>query len=408
VHSVVIIGAGHAGVQLAASLREARYDGDIILVCDEPHTPYQRPPLSKTYLKETATQETLALRGPAHYERQRITLVLGDPVVSVDRRARTIACASGQTFAFGHCVFATGSRARPASFQGADLAGVFTLRNLDHANQLRSALADGKTMVVIGAGFIGLEFAATVSAAGKSVTIVEVAPRVMGRAVSPPTSDFFADAHRAFGARLLTNAAVAGIEGCNGRVRAVRLTNGTQLPAEVVLLGIGVLAEDRLAREAGLLCGDGIVVDSKLRTSDANVSAIGDCCVHPNVWQGGAIRLESVQNATDQARVLAKRLTGDARDYDALPWFWSDQGDLKLQIAGLLRDADTFVVRGHRQQRAFSVFAFAGGKLRAVESINRAGEHMAARRIIGEHLPLSPAEAADSAFDLKARAMRRG
>jgi 3-phenylpropionate/trans-cinnamate dioxygenase ferredoxin reductase component len=213
----------------------------------------------------------------------------------------------------------------------------------------------------------------------------------MGRAVSPPISDFFASAHRGFGAELLLGVGVSEIVGSSGRVRAVRLIDGSVLPADLVLLGIGVVAEDRLARDCGLLCKDGIVVDAQMLASDL----------------GGDVRLESVQNATDQARVVAKRLTGHAANYSSLPWFWSDQGDLKLQIVGLLGDADRFALRGNIASREFSVFGFSGDCLRCVESVNRAGDHMAARRIIGENIPLSPAQASDLVFDLKAHAMRR-
>lgn len=406
-HPVVIVGAGHAGVQCAASLREEGFRGPVLLVCDEPHLPYQRPPLSKGYLKGTASRDSLALRGPAFFAEQGIDTLFGDKVVRIDRAAKTVHLASGRAQPFAHLVLATGARARPAPFPGADLGGVLTLRNLDDADGLRQALDAAREVVVVGAGFIGLEFAATAAAAGKSVAVIEAAPRVMGRAVSAPISRFFADAHEGFGAALHLLATVASIEGEGGRVSRVVLGDGRVLPADLVVLGIGVLAEDGLARDGGLDCGDGVSVDDRLRTSDPNVSAIGDCAYHPNIWAGGAARLESVQNATDGARVVAKRLAGGDMTYTALPWFWSDQGDLKLQIAGLLRDADTFVVRGDPGARAFSVFAFAGATLRAVESVNRGGDHMAARRIIAEGIPITPEQAADAAFDLKALAMRR-
>ena len=239
------------------------------------------------------------------------------------------------------------------------------------------------------------------------MTVVEAAPRVMGRAVSPPLSRFFADAHQAFGATLLTHTLVSAINGSGGHVGSVTLGDGSELEADLVVVGIGVLAEDNLAHQCELLCGDGIAVDEQMRTSDPDISAIGDCAYFPSAWAGGAARLESVQNATDQARVVAKRLAGGEAAYTALPWFWSDQGDLKLQIAGLLRDADLFVTRGDPETRAFSIFAFAGQTLRAVESVNRGGDHMAARRILMEGRVLTPEEAADSAFDLKGFAMGR-
>lgn len=406
-HPVVIVGAGHGGVQCAASLREEGFGGPIMLVCDEPHWPYQRPPLSKAYLKGTTTRDGLALRGPAFFAEQRIETRFGDRALRIDRAAKTVHLASSHAQSYTHLVLATGARARPAPFPGIDLDGVLTLRNLDDADRLRARFDGATNIVVVGAGFIGLEFAATAALARKVVTVVEAAPRVMGRAVSPPLSRFFADAHQAFGATLLTHTLVAGLEGTGGRVTGVTLGDGTRLDADLVVVGIGVLAEDSLARDGGLDCGDGITVDDHMRTSDPDISAIGDCAFFPSVWAGGPARLESVQNATDQARTVAKRLAGHDTAYAALPWFWSDQGDLKLQIAGLLRDADMFVMRGDPQARAFSIFAFAGPALRAVESVNRGGDHMAARRIIAEQRVLTPEQAADAAFDLKGLAMGR-
>ncbi|MBC9881734.1 FAD-dependent oxidoreductase [Bradyrhizobium sp. INPA01-394B] len=403
---VVIVGAGHAGVQAAAALREEKYAGRIVLVGDELHVPYHRPPLSKAYLKGALGRDSLALRGAAYYGNQGIETLFGDRVISIDRGARKVELASNRELEYEHLILAVGARARPVPFAGTDLGGVVTLRNLDDADILKRELDAARHVVVVGAGFIGLEFAATARGAGKDVTIVEVAPRVMGRAVSPQTSNFFADAHRAFGAELRLNVGVEKIEGNAGRARAVHLTDGSVLSADLVLLGTGVVAEDRLARDSGLVCEDGLVVNARLVTSDPDISAIGDCSFHPNVWQGGEVRLESVQNATDQARVVAKRLAGRPVDYSSLPWFWSDQGDLKLQIAGLLVDSDKVVVRGEIARRAFSVFCFSGDRLRCVESVNRGGDHMAARRIIGDNIALSPAEARDPSFDLKAHATR--
>ena len=406
-HPVIIVGAGHAGVQCAASLREEGFAGPVLLVDAAPHAPYQRPPLSKAYLKRTVTREQLALRGPTFFAEQRIETRFGDAVVRIDRASKTIHFASGSEQTYAHLVLATGARARPAPFTGADLAGVFALRDLDDADRLRGAMDAAKTIVVVGAGFIGLEFAATAALGGKQVMVVEAAPRVMGRAVSPPLSRFFADAHTAFGATVLTHSIVAAIDGDGQRATGVTLGDGSRLPADLVVVGIGVLSEDRLAHGCYLACGDGIKVDETLLADDPDISAIGDCAWHPNAWAGGMARLECVQNAADGARVVAKRLAGKTATYNTLPWFWSDQGDLKLQIAGLLRDADVFVTRGDPESRAFSIFAFAGETLRAVESVNRGGEHMAARRIIADAMPLTPQQAADQSFDLKALAMRR-
>ncbi len=406
-HPVIIVGAGHAGVQCAASLREEGFSDPVLLVDAAYHAPYQRPPLSKAYLKRAVTQEQLALRGPSFFAEQNIETRFGGAIAQIDRAKKLVRFASGDTQPYAHLVLATGARARPAPFPGADLAGVFKLRDIDDANSLRDALDHAKKIVVVGAGFIGLEFAATAALGGKNVTVIEAAPRVMGRAVSPPLSRFFAEAHGAFGATVHTNTIVAGIEGVDGHVTQVVLRDGSTIDADLVVVGIGVLAEDALAHDSDLACGDGITVDDTLLTGDASISAIGDCAWHPNAFAGGMARLECVQNAADGARVVAKRLAGKASNYTTLPWFWSDQGDLKLQIAGLLRDADLFITRGEPESRAFSIFGFASQTLRAVESVNRGGEHMAARRIIAEAKPLTPDQAADPAFDLKALAMGR-
>lgn len=400
---IVIVGAGHAGVQAAASLREEGYDGPIALISDDPNAPYQRPPLSKAYLKGEATADSLILRGPAFYLEKNIELLLGERVVAIDRAAQKVTLASGRAFDYAHLILATGADPRPVPFSGAELGNVLLLRDMNDAEQLKKKLQAARHAVVVGAGFIGLEFAATAAAKGFDVQVVDVAPRVMGRAVSKIVSDFYAEAHRAFGVQLHLGVGVAAIEGTEGRATAVRLVDGRTLPADLVVVGIGILASEKLAASAGLAVDDGIVVDAAMTSSDPHVSAIGDCAAHPNVFAGRHIRLESVQNAADQARVVAKKLAGKPANYDALPWFWSDQGDLKLQIAGLIEGCDSFVVRGDPAKRSFSVFGFAAGRLRVVESVNRAADHMIARRLIASGTPLTPQEAADPAFDLKAR-----
>jgi len=404
---VVIVGAGHGGVQAAASLREEGYAGPITLISDDPNAPYQRPPLSKAFIKGEATAESLILRGPAFYAEKQIDLRLGETVAAIEPAAKAVRLASGAPLAYEHLILATGALARPASFSGVELEGVLALRDINDAARLKAQLEGAQNVVVIGAGFIGLEFAATAAAKGRDVQVVEVAPRVMGRAVSQAISDFFADAHRGFGVKLHLGVGVAGIEGRDGRATGVHLADGRRLPADLVLVGIGIIANESLASAAGLGVDNGIVVDAALTTSDPHISAIGDCCAHPNVYAGRLFRLESVQNATDQARVVARKLTGKPAAYDALPWFWSDQGDLKLQIAGLNMGCDTFVTRGDLASRSFSVFGFSAGKLRVVESVNRAADHMMARRLIAAGAALSPDEAADLAFDLKARAMAK-
>jgi 3-phenylpropionate/trans-cinnamate dioxygenase ferredoxin reductase subunit len=402
--SIVIIGAGHAGVQAAASLREEGWDDAIVLLSSEPDLPYQRPPLSKAFLKGAMDLAGLPLRAEQFYREKQIDLRLGVEATGIDPAARRVELGADRAEPFDHLIVATGARPRPFAVPGADLNGVLTLRNIADAAAIRERLGPGRRVVVIGAGFIGLEIAATALAVGGEVTVVEIA-RPLGRAVSPPTSDFFLDAHQTFGARFRLGVGVNAIEGANGVAAAVALSDGERVAADLVIVGVGVLADDRLARAAGLACDNGIVVDALLAASDPAVSAIGDCALFPQHSLGQMVRLESVQNATDQAKSVARRLTGKPAPYAALPWFWSDQGDLKLQIAGLSHGVDRWTLRGDPKDRAFAAFGFRGGALAAVETVNRGAEHMAARRIIGGGLPLSAEEAADPGFDLRKLAL---
>jgi 3-phenylpropionate/trans-cinnamate dioxygenase ferredoxin reductase subunit len=399
--SVVIVGAGHAGVQVAASLREEGFEGPVTLLSAEPHLPYQRPPLSKAFLKGAMEADGLPLRAAQFYSDKGVDLLLGEEAIQIDRGSRSVELASGRRLSYSHLVLATGARQRPLVAPGIDLEGVLVLRDLTDARGLREQLGAARRIIVVGAGFIGLEIAATATSLGGEVTIVEVAPRPLGRAVSPVTSAFFLDAHQAFGARILLGVGVVALHGQDGRVTAVELSDGLILPADLAIIGIGVLPEDRLARRSGLACDNGIVVNEHLETSDPLISAVGDCAIFPSPFVGFPVRLESVQNAVDQARCVARRIIGKPEPYAALPWFWSDQGDLKLQIVGLSHGCDQWVVRGDPQTRAFSVFGFRGGELAAVETVNKPGDHMAARRIIAAKLPLSPEQAASLDFDLR-------
>ncbi len=402
---IVIVGAGHAGVQAAASLREEGYCDPIVLLSGERELPYQRPPLSKAFLKGAMGRDGLPLRAEQFYRDHDIDLRLGVEATRIDLAARRIELASGESTGFDHLVLATGARPRAFEVPGADLDGVLGLRNIADALAIRERLGAGVRVVVVGAGFIGLEIAATALALGGDVTVVEIAERPLGRAVSPLTSTFFHQAHEAFGARFRFSAGVTAIEGSDGKAAAVVLSDGASLPADVVIVGVGVLAEDRLAREAGLACANGVVVDERLIASDPAVSAIGDCALFPHASLGQPIRLESVQNATDQGRTVARRLAGKPETYAAVPWFWSDQGDLKLQIAGLAHGVDRWELRGDPKSRAFAAFGFRGASLAAVETVNRGGDHMAARRILDAALPLTPEQAGDLEFDLRKLAL---
>jgi 3-phenylpropionate/trans-cinnamate dioxygenase ferredoxin reductase component len=403
-NSTVIVGSGHAGVQAAASLREEGWDGAITLLSDEADPPYQRPPLSKAFLKGQMDLAGLPLRAEKFFADHHIDLRLGEKAMRIDRPGRLVELSSGASVPYDQLILATGARQRVLHVPGVDLEGVFSLRAIRDAQAIRETLGAGRRIVVIGAGFIGLEIAATALALGGEVTVVEIA-RPLGRAVSPDMSDFFLSAHRAFGAKFSLGVGVSAIHGASDRVTTVELSNGELLPADAVIVGVGVSAEDALAREAGVTCANGIVVDAFMATSDPTISAIGDCAQFPSASLKAPLRLESVQNATDQARAVARRLTGKPAAYDALPWFWSDQGDLKLQIAGLSHGVDRWVVRGDPATRAFATFGFRSGRLAAVETVNRGADHMAARRIIGAGMPITPEEAADPRFDLRKLAL---
>ncbi len=401
---VVIIGAGHAGVQAAASLREEGFQDDVILLSDEHDLPYQRPPLSKAFLKGDMDIHGLPLRAEAFFRDHRIDLRRGVGANRIDRSSRRVETSDGAAIGYRHLVLATGARQRRLDVPGVALPGVFALRSIADATALRERIGAGRKLVIIGAGFIGLEIAATAKSLGAEVTVVEIA-RPMGRAVSQIMSDFFLKAHLAFGARMRLGLGVEAIKGAE-KAEAVALTNGEVLPADLVVVAVGVTAEDALARASGLECANGVVVDEFLTTSDPAISAIGDCADFPHAALGFRTRLESVQNAVDQGRCVAARLAGKPAPYDELAWFWSDQGDLKLMIAGLPHGVDAWVVRGDPATRAFSTFGFRAGRLAVVESVNRAGDHAAAKRIIGTAKTLTPQEAADPAFDLRGLAKR--
>lgn len=397
---VVIVGAGHAGFQVAASLRQHGFAERIALLNDEGHLPYQRPPLSKAYLKGTGGPDSLMFRPEKFFSDQKIDLI-SDRAVSIDRRAHKLLLASGSFLDYGHLVLATGARNRLLDIPNANLEGVRYLRTLDESEALRHRIGSGQRVVVIGAGFIGLEFAATARGKGLEVDVVELGTRVMARAVTAEISEFFQSSHTAAGIRIHLGVQVTSIESTGSNVTGVSLSDGRHMPADLVVVGVGVLPNVELAAEAGLPVAAGIIVDEHLLTADPDISAVGDCALYASPRFGGSLRLESVQNATDHARCVAARLTGDAKVYDGLPWFWSDQGPNKLQIAGLTTGYDQVVVRGDRGQGAFSAFCYKSGQLVGIESVNRAGDHMFGRRLLAANGSIGPEQAADSSFDLK-------
>jgi 3-phenylpropionate/trans-cinnamate dioxygenase ferredoxin reductase component len=398
--TVLIVGAGHAGFQVAASLRQHGYAERICLINDEAHLPYQRPPLSKAYLKGEGRPDSLMFRPDKFYRDQNIELI-ADRAAFIDRSAQRLLLASGALLDYGHLVLATGARNRLLDLPNANLGDVRYLRILDESEALRQRIHTARHVVVIGAGFIGMEFAATARAKGLEVDVVELATRVMARAVTAEISDYFEEQHRTAGIRIHLGVQATSIENDGDRVGGVSLSDGRHVPADLVVVGVGVLPNVELAAEAGLPVASGIIVDEQLLTSDPNVSAIGDCALFASPRFGGSLRLESVQNATDHARCVAARLTGDAKTYDGLPWFWSDQGDDKLQIAGLTTGYDQVVVRGDLKARTFSAFCYKAGQLVGIESVNRAADHVFGRKLLGMNRSIEPEKAADPGFDLK-------
>ena len=399
--TVLIVGAGHAGFQLAASLRQHGYDGRVCLINDEAHLPYQRPPLSKAYLKGEGRPDSLMFRPDKFFRDQNIELI-ADRAAAIHRGAHRLLLASGASLDYAHLVLATGARNRLLDLPNANLRDVRYLRKLDESEALRLRIASGQRVVVIGAGFIGLEFAATARARGIEVDVIELAGRVMARAVTAEISDYFQARHTAAGIRIHLGVQATSIESDGAEVTGVSLSDGRHLPADLVVVGVGVLPNVELAEEAGLPVAAGIIVDEQLLTPDPDISAIGDCALFASPRFGASLRLESVQNATDHARCVAARLTGDAKTYDGLPWFWSDQGDDKLQIAGLTTGYDRVVVRGDQAQRSFSAFCYKSGQLVGIESVNRASDHVFGRRCLAMNRSIEPEQAENPGFDLKA------
>ena len=402
--AVAIVGTGQAGFQAAASLRQDGFAGRIIMIGDEPVAPYQRPPLSKSYLARESGLEELWLRPESFYTQHQIDLLAGDTVTAIDRTERRLRLASGSKLSWDHLVLATGARYRPLAVPGAGLDGVLPLRTLADADILRERLDHAHEVVVVGAGFIGLEFASVAIARGAAVHIIEVTQHPMGRVVSAAISRFFGDAHTSWGARVSLGTGVARILGAGGRAIGVETTHGRHLPGDLVLICIGVIPNAELAGEADLAVDNGIIVDEYLATGDPRIFAIGDCANFPTPFAVGRVRLESVQNAVDQGRCVAAHIAGKPAPYDKVPWFWSDQGDLKLQIAGITMGHDQAVLRGDPNGGHFSVFCYRAGRLIGVESVNQTADHVVARRLLAGDPGLTPEKAADESYDLRAHA----
>jgi|TARA_A100001391_G_scaffold145276_1_gene102908 3-phenylpropionate/trans-cinnamate dioxygenase ferredoxin reductase subunit len=397
---IVIVGAGQAGYQLASSLRDAGYQQRILLIGDEVEPPYQRPPLSKAFLSGAIEADAVTFQQPDHYVSRNIELFLGTHVASIERANKQVVTADGDRIGYDRLVLATGAANRQLP-GAAGIDGIFGIRTLADARAIRDGLASATRVVVIGGGFLGLEFAAVARAKNVSVTVVEAAGRLMARAISPVTSEAFRLHHERLGTDLRLATSVKGLIADKGRVTGVELGNGTVLPADLVVVSIGVIPNVELARAAGLACDNGIVIDQNLSTSDPDIFSLGDCAVYPSRFAQVPSRLESIQNAVDQARHLALTLTGNMSAYDAVPWFWSDQGGAKLQIAGLSQGVTETFIRGSEVDLKFSVYCFRDDRLVAIESVNRPADHMSGRKLLAAGVAVLPSQVVDTDFDLK-------
>ena len=396
----VVVGAGHAAAQVVDSLRREGFGGRLVLVGEEPNLPYQRPPLSKKFLAGEMEAERLPIRPASFYESIRCELLLGHAVTAVDTAARSLRLADDSQLGYDKLVLAVGGHARPLRVPGADLAGVHVLRTMADVNAIRPQAVTGKRVVIVGAGYIGLECAASFRKLGLDVTVIEMMDRVMSRVVAPEMSSFYAGEHLAHGVRILTGKQVGALLG-DGHVTAVECTDGTRVSADLVLAGIGLVPNTELASVAGIRCEDGIAVDEYCRTSDPDVYAIGDCCSHPSPRYGRRIRLESVDNAFEQARTSAANICGRVLVHDKTPWFWSDQYELKLQIVGLSQGYDKVVLRGDPSSRSFSCCYLRDGELIALDAVNHVKDFMAARKLIAERLRPDPDRLSDDAVAIK-------
>lgn len=381
----VIIGAGHAGSQAAASLRLEGYAGDITLISDEADVPYHRPPLSKTYLK-APEHGGLVLRPESFYQANDIELLLEKRVVSIAVADKMLTLQDGTSLVWDKLVFATGARARMPQIDGVELDGVVTLRTMADARSISERLSTIKKVVIIGGGFIGMEIAHTFASLGKETLLVEAAPRVLARSVGEIVSAHVETRSVSAGIQLIKNTFLNTIQGVDGKVTGITTSDGALYAADLVVIGVGAIPNTELAQAIGLTLDNGIVVDSHLQTSEPDIYAIGDCASFEHPLVGGLVRLESVQNATDQAKHLARILTGKPSDYHEIAWFWSDQGDMKLQAAGLITGSDRQIISGNPEDNAFSIYHFKGDRLVAVDSVNRPADHMVARKLMAANI----------------------
>ena len=394
---IVIIGAGHAAGQAAASLRQAKFEGPITIIGDEAHVPYQRPPLSKQYLAGTQPVDKVYLRAEKFYADKDIQLMLDTRATQIDPSTKTINLDNGETIAYEKLLISTGSRPRKLSIEGSDLSGIHYLRTMDDVDGIRADVKPGANLVIVGGGYIGLEVAAVGIELGMNVHVLEMEERILQRVTTPKMSAYYHKLHSDRGVHIHTQTGVTGFSG-NGRVEKV-LCGDESFAADIVIVGIGIIPNIEIAEEAGIHCDNGIVVDDHCCTSDPDIYAAGDCTNHPNPLMNKRLRLESVPNAMDQARVSTANMLGDDKVYAAIPWFWSDQYELKLQMVGFSADGDSQVLRGDMEKHQFAIFYLKDGKVVAADAVNSPKEFMLCKQLIGK--PADAAKLADPETDLK-------
>lgn len=400
---VLIVGAGHGAAQLAVLLRQLGFEGSVRMIGRENEPPYERPPLSKEYLAREKSFERLYIRPPRFWSEKRIDLVLGSAVVAVDADAHRVMLEDGRSLGYGTLVWTAGGDPRRLSCAGADLDGVYTIRDRCHIDAIMADLESGaRRVVVIGGGYIGLEAAAVLTKLGAQVTLLEALPRVLARVAGEPLSAFYEAEHRAHGVDLRTGVQVEALEGTNDRVSGVRLANGEVIAADIVIVGIGIVPAVAPLQAAGARVTNGIEVDAHCRTSLPDIYAIGDCAAHANDFAGGAaIRLESVQNANDMARTVAQAIIGKPQPYHAVPWFWSNQFDLKLQTVGLSIGHDATVTRGDPASRSFSVVYLKQGVVIALDCVNAVKDFVQGKALVTGRVRIAPSVLADATRPLK-------
>lgn len=401
-YDVVIVGAGHGGAQAAIALRQAKFDGTIAIIGEEPELPYERPPLSKEYFSGEKTFERILIRPRSFWEERNISVLTDTCVVAVDSASHAVTTQQGDRIGYGHLIWATGGSPRRLNCEGGSASGVHTVRTRADADRMMAELPRVSRAVVIGGGYIGLEAAAVLTKAGKQVVLLEALDRVLARVAGVPLSRFFEAEHRAHGVDVRLGVAVECIETDGGKATGVRLKDGEVIPAELVIVGIGIVPAVGPLIAAGAEGGNGVAIDGHCRTSLPDVFAIGDCALHANGFADGMpVRLESVQNANDQATVAAKTIAGVEAHYDAVPWFWSNQYDLKLQTVGLSTGHDACVVRGDPATRSFSVIYLKEGRVIALDCVNATKDYVQGRKLVVERMAIDPARLADAATPLK-------